>query len=66
MISKLRLNTSILKNIDSPIIAPSIANANEYCFDIPLMCVFTTGISSIAFINVGKTRFDVDLIVSYL
>ena len=66
MINKLKTNTVIIKNIDSPIIAPSITNSNEYCFDIPIMCVFTTGIRSIALVNVGKTRFDVDVIASYL
>ena len=66
MIIKNRSDTSMVKNIVSPIIAPSTTNANEYCFDMPIMCVFTTGISSIALVNIGKTRFDVDLIVSYL
>ena len=44
----------------------SITNANEYCFDIPIMCVFTTGIFGIILFDVGNTQFDVDIIISYL
>ena len=58
--------TRIIKNIEPPTYSPSTGNANEYCFDIPMMCVFSSGILVIYLKETGKTRFDVDLIVSYL
>ena len=67
LIGKPRINTAIRKNIyPIPLMPPSLTNANEYCFDIPLMCVFTTGISSISFVDVGNTQFDVDRIISLI
>ena len=64
---KPRTKTAIRKNIyPIPIVPPSLTNANEYCFDIPLMCVFSTGIFGITLHDVGNTQFDVDVIISLI
>ena len=64
---KPRTKTAIRKNIyPIPIVPPSLTNANEYCFDIPIMCVFTTGIYGITLHDVGNTQFDVDVILSLI
>ena len=65
-IMKKRTNISVIKNIVPPVYFPSTTNTNEYCFDIPFMCIFTSGIRSITLSDVGKTNFNVNLIVSYM
>ena len=45
---------------------PSQTNRNKFCIDLPMMCVFTTGIRNISFFNTGKSQFDADIVITYM
>ena len=46
---------------------PSQSSLNNACTDLPMMCIFNTGIRYIAFHNVGNSQqFDVDIIITYM
>ena len=45
---------------------PSQSSLNDTCTDLPMMCIFNTGINYFAFYNVGKSRFDVDIVITYM
>ena len=45
---------------------PSQTNTNKFCIDLPMMCVFTTGIRNISFFNTGKCQFDADIVITYM
>ena len=45
---------------------PSQSSLNDACTDLPMMCIFSTGIRYIAFHNVGNSQFDVDIIITYM
>ena len=45
---------------------PSQTNADKFCIDLPMMCVFTTGIRNISFFNTGKSQFNADIVITYM
>ena len=45
---------------------PSQTNRNKFCIDLPMMCVFTTGIRNTSFCNTGKSQFDADSVITYM
>ena len=45
---------------------PSQTNTNKFCIDLPMMCVFTTGIRNISFFNTGKSQFNADIVITYM
>ena len=45
---------------------PIVTGSNLDCIDFPMMCVFTTGLRYVSFINVGKTQFNTDIVITYM
>ena len=45
---------------------PSQTGNIKFCADLPMMCVFTTGIRNISFFNIGKSQFDADIVITYM
>ena len=45
---------------------PSQTGNTKFCADLPMMCVFTTGICNISFFNIGKSQFGADIVITYM
>ena len=45
---------------------PSQTGNTKFCIDLPMMCIFTTGIRNISFFNIGKSQFDADIVITYM
>ena len=45
---------------------PSQTGNTKFCIDLPMMCIFTTGIRNISFFNIGKSHFDADIVITYM
>ena len=45
---------------------PSQTGNTKFCVDLPMMCIFTTGIRNISFFNIGKSQFDADIVITYM
>ena len=45
---------------------PSQSSLKEACVDLPMMCIFNTGIRYITFFNTGNSQFNVDIVITYM
>ena len=45
---------------------PSQTGNTKFRIDLPMMCVFTTGIRNISFFNIGNSQFDADIVITYM
>ena len=45
---------------------PSQSSLHDACIDLPMLCIFNTGIRYISFFNTGNVQFDVDIVISYM
>ena len=45
---------------------PSIKGSNISCAEILMMCVFTSGLRNVSFINIGNSQFNADIVLTFM
>ena len=45
---------------------PSIKGRNISCAELLMMCVFTSGLRNVSFINIGNSQFNADIVLTFM
>ena len=45
---------------------PSLKGSNNSCAELVMMCVFTSGLQHVSFINIGNSQFNADIVLTFM